>query len=255
MKNITIDNLDYYMYMSDEVTNDKKTDFLSVVNTVFGCREDIAGFDKKYKNNIYGSSIIVVVYDKDKPVAARAMWRNDVEGMPAYQPCDTAVCSEYRGRGIFGHMTDMALESANGFLIYNYPNNNSRPLYKRRGWQVYREYYLNLMLSNAAYDRYNGEMVDEKYLNWWFEGRSNVFKLKRFGQCYLVRQRKKGIYIIIGRISADVFKNSPMDKVKWGVVFYRSTKKPIYKTSSVYTLYKNDGCAEVKIPLHKMDAI
>ena len=43
----------------------------------------------------------------------------------SYQPCDTAVLKEFRGRGIFTKMSLIALEKTKGAFIYNYPNENS----------------------------------------------------------------------------------------------------------------------------------
>src|SRR5690606_3059938 len=56
----------------------------------------------------------------------------------AYQPCDTVVHPDYRGRGIFSginkvRISDVKKES--GDIIFNFPNENSLRGYVKMGWK------------------------------------------------------------------------------------------------------------------------
>ena len=87
-------------------------------------------FNRKYIKNIYGDSILVVVYSNSIPVAARAFWRNDINGKRVYQPVDTCVTQQFRRRGIFAKMTNIALKMIKEEdIVYNFPNKNSYPQY------------------------------------------------------------------------------------------------------------------------------
>ena len=83
-----MDNIVYDIRWTNDLDEKFIADFLYVQNEVFGCgtREE---FKRQFEENIYGKSIVVVVYLDDKPVAARALWRNDIEGKEAYQPGST----------------------------------------------------------------------------------------------------------------------------------------------------------------------
>src|SRR5699024_11770888 len=65
-------------------------------------------------------------------------WSSDVcsSDLNAYQPCDAAVSSTYRGQGIFKSLRLRGLDQAeksNGQLLFNFPNSNSLHLNTRLG--------------------------------------------------------------------------------------------------------------------------
>lgn len=249
-----LEGLTYCCLTSSEINREQIYDYLDVINRVFESDRTETDFKKKFIDNIYGDSVIILVYDSSRAIAARALWRNDLRGKTAYQPCDTAVDNSFRGKGIFKIMTDMALETIPEAVIYNYPNNNSRKLYLRNGWTVKNKYFLNLFLSDAGYMKNNGDVIDDDYYFWWFSGRKDVFKIKFGKNNYLLRKRKNGIYIIIGKISDRVFEEKELKRPGVGVIFYRSLKKSFYTSSVVYSVV-TDNFKNTDIPLYKMDAI
>ncbi len=248
------DGLSYKMFLSSELSTEEKLHFTKVINAVFEENRTEKDFDKKFVDNIYGNSIIVIVYDGTSPVAVRALWRNDLEGEKAYQPCDTAVCSSHRRRGIFEYMTTLALEWAGNAVIYNYPNSNSRRLYLKREWEINKQYYLRFLVTNSTYKKTNGDFIDKEYADWWFKGKEGIVRVKRGNSFYLARKRKNGIYIVIDEISKEYFSENSYPALKLGLLVYRSVTKPIYKTSCVYSVIRSENKG-ISVPLYKMDCI
>ena len=110
-------------------------DFLATETAVFGSYTREL-FDKKFIRNIYGPSVLEVVYRDGEPIGARALWRNDIGGKKAYQPGDTCVVASARGGGVFTEMTKRSLTLLDDSdIIYNYPNSNSLPGYLKMGWR------------------------------------------------------------------------------------------------------------------------
>lgn len=105
---------------------------------------------KHYKNPM-GKSIIAYAFNNEKKlIAARAFWRCDLirngKNIKALQPCDTATHPNYQRKGLFTKLTLLAIDKAkenNYEVLFNFPNNNSKPGYIKLGWkEVARlEYY------------------------------------------------------------------------------------------------------------------
>ena len=74
-------NIFYDCRWSDMVDDKFISDYNLLQNTVFHNGYNKELFKKKYLDNIYGSSIIIVVYSNYKPIGARAFWRNDIDGI------------------------------------------------------------------------------------------------------------------------------------------------------------------------------
>src|SRR5699024_1026405 len=102
---INKENIVYLCKLTSELSTCDKKDFIEIFNTVFDMNYNMEWFNWKYMDNIYGDSYIVLVYYDNKPIAAKAFWRNDIQGYKSYQPCDTGVLKEYRKMGIFTDMT------------------------------------------------------------------------------------------------------------------------------------------------------
>ena len=85
------ENIVYDCRWSGELDDKFIDDFRSMCSTVFNYDFTIGEFNRKFVDNIYGKSLLVVVYVNGKPCAARALWRNDINGKEAYQPGDACV--------------------------------------------------------------------------------------------------------------------------------------------------------------------
>lgn len=219
-------------------------------------RED---FELKFQKNIYGDSIIVIVYDENgNAAAARAFWRNDINGQLAYQPSDTAVCKEHRRQGLFVKMTQSALDFASeDAVIYNYPNGNSYPQYIKFGWKDYAIQYARIFTS-YQYKKEDNTTIDSDYLRWWIKPNTNdkYGYVSIWNKRYLVRAlNNRGRFIVFGRISkedCELFK-----KVHPLLLIYHSTKRAFYSNKNrvgckIVALNPREN---VKIPNWKTDVL
>lgn len=118
------------------------TEFVKFLQKIYpssGWNEEF--FRWKHFENPCGVSILVWAISNDEIVGFRAMWKmnlkKDEEIILAYQPCDTAVLKEYRGRGIFSKMTKIARKKAleeGSDIIFNFPTPLSLGGYLKLGW-------------------------------------------------------------------------------------------------------------------------
>ena len=229
------------------------SDFLSVQQEVFhvGTREE---FRVQYEENIYGASVIVVVYLDEKPVAARGLWRNDIDGREAYQPGSTCVLPVCRGKGIFKEMTlrSIALLPSDA-IIYNFPNNNSFPGYMKMGWKLVHDYGRRLLVCVGTYLKEHPIPIDEAYGNWWVVGR-DYLHTKKGGHYFIVRKdSKKFCYFIVAEAEKSIALQFP--EVKWGIFFYRSDT-PSWFCKRYQKLHVVSRTADVPyIPIWKIDAL
>jgi len=99
-------------------------------------------FSWKHERNVFGPSPAWVATDGDRVVAVRLFMRwqfqrgSDV--MRAVRAVDTATDPDYQGRGLFTALTLQGLEElrAEGVhLVFNTPNDQSRPGYLKMGWR------------------------------------------------------------------------------------------------------------------------
>lgn len=100
---------------------------------------------------------VVVAVDRDKIVGARnlllaEMWVKDRKVKSA-QPCDTMVHPEYRGKGLFSRMNQVAIEhfkERDYAFFYNSPNHQSRPGYLKQGWRIVTQTEILLITANPG---------------------------------------------------------------------------------------------------------
>lgn len=231
-------------------------DFITIQNAVFGgySREH---FKHKFIDNIYGPSVLAVVYnDQQRPIAARALWRNDINGQKSYQPGDTCVLKEARGAGVFSKMTLQSVGMLpKDSLIYNFPNQNSFPGYIKLGWAVAATYHLVLLGSTTAFKREQPQAIDEDYFNWWIKHTQGVNYIRRKGHYFLVKAGpRKFCYTIIGEVSEEMAKQMPKLR-KLAFIFYKSRKLTFYNKRFAASHVVSKGCDKMHIPTWKIDAI
>ena len=159
---------------SDKTDDQFINDYNLLQDIVFKNNYDTQLFKKKYLQNIYGPSIIIVVYHIGKPIGARAFWRNDILGQEAYQPGDVCVLEEYRGRGIFTEMTNRAFAMLpTDSVMYTYPNNKSFPAHLKMGNKLMASYYPRLFSYNK-YRREHSIKMDNAYAQWWLLSNNKI---------------------------------------------------------------------------------
>jgi hypothetical protein len=243
----------YDIRWTDELDEKFIEDFLYLQSEVFHCgsRDE---FRCQFEENIYGKSIVVVVYYEDRPVAARGLWRNDIEGREAYQPGGTCVLPICRGKGIFKEMTMRAIAQLSPqAIIYNFPNYNSFPGYIKMGWKLQCDYRARLYTSYSEYNKEHPIKVDEKYVNWWLLGK-NLLYTKKGNHYFLVQKDRRPLcYYIFAEVDQTSALKFP--KLGLGILFYKSTKTTWYnnKLGPSHVVCKN--CELNYIPTWKIDAI
>lgn len=243
----------YDIRWTDELDEKFISDFLFVQNEVFHCgsREE---FKCQFEENIYGRSVVVVVYLDGEPVAARALWRNDIDGKEAYQPGSTCVLPICRGKGIFKEMTMQAISKLpSPAIIYNFPNYSSFPGYMKMGWNLVCDYRARLYISYKAYHQEHSMIADKDYVNWWFVGKKLKF-VKRGSHYFLVQKDHRPL---CWHILAEVDKESALKfpKMVAGILFYKSAKVTWYnkKLGASHVVCKNRD--QEYIPTWKIDAV
>lgn len=239
---------------SHDVDSKYINDFILIQNEVFKNHYDLKLFQKKYIDNIYGSSVLIVAYVDNIPAGARTLWRNDVDEFVSYQFCDTCVKAEFRGMGIFSMMTSCAVSNIDkSALLYNFPNINSFPGYLKLGYELQREYHLNLLLSNKKYMIDNPHNINSEYVEWWLKGNHEIKYLK-FGKAYyLIKKYPRPLcYKIIGRVNeSDAMLFEKINH--FCIPLYLSLKKNWY--NAYFLPVRQVGNSNERIPTWKIDAI
>lgn len=251
-----MDDIRYDCRWSNEVDRTFIDDFINVEKSVFKNDYSKELFAKKYLDNIYGHSVLVVVYIDGKPSAARALWRNDIEGRPSYQPGDTCVLEACRGKGVFSEMTKRAIGMLDkDAIIYNFPNQNSFPGYIKLGWKLLHEYHMVLLLSNESYHKEHPKDMDIDYANWWVKGNQKIKYIKRGNAYYLVHKYPRPFcYKILSRVNKSIALCFPKH-LGLGLFFYSSDKETWYNKpfACLHVVSKTSG--NLYVPTWKIDAI
>lgn len=230
-------------------------DFNWVQDQVFSGAHTRESFRHQYIDNPFGASVLVVVYLEGKPVAARALWRNDIYDKMAYQPGRTCVLPVCRGKGIFREMTMRAIAMLpSDAIIYNFPNQNSFPGYIKMGWKLLHDYGLRLMLSTKDYFAEHPTPMDDDYAEWWVVGKAGIYHVKRGGHYFLVRHDHRPLLAkVVASVSQAVAQKFPPSPRK--ILFYKSERKTFY---SKYFMKSHVVCRNTDIgyiPTWKIDAI
>jgi predicted N-acetyltransferase YhbS len=115
----------------------------------------------KWKNldSPFGKSLIVVAENENSEiVGSRLFWpwefQSRMTKLKAYQPADTVVHPDFRGKGLFYKMTKKALELSkkeNTDVIFNFPNKNSLPGYLNLGWSYVNKLEWFVKVKNPFY--------------------------------------------------------------------------------------------------------
>ena len=232
---------------SDTISLALKEDFMHLANMVFGPFVTEEYYKAKFLDNIYGPSLVTVVYVDGCPAGTDVMWRNDLNGEKAYQTVDTCVLEEFRGMGLFKKMTCYELDLlGKETLVYGFPNVNSYPGYVKMGWQVQR-LYKTLCCSKDM------DEIPSDYASWWMKTQSGIHHLRKKGNYYLIRKNNnKPVATLIGRVDEQTAASFPEAQGVWLLKHFQ-TKPSIYNKNKSIPLVCNKPNKE--IPYWKIDAI
>ena len=247
-------NIYYDCRWSNETDDKFINDYNLLQDTVFKNGYNKELFKRKFLENIYGPSIIIVVYSNDIPVGARAFWRNDIDGRVAYQPGDVCVLEECRGKGMFTEMTKRAFAMlAEDTVIYTFPTPNSFPAHMKMGNKLIASYYPRIF-THKRYQKEHTLQLDKEYANWWLKSRNDIKYIKKRGTYYLIMDYGLPLmYIVLAEVEKEVAIKFPQSH--FGIYFYRSTKTSFYNKNKrpLYIVCKNDNISY--IPTWKVDSL
>jgi N-acetylglutamate synthase-like GNAT family acetyltransferase len=95
----------------------------------------------KHIDNPFGPSPVLLAFENDKLVGVRAFmrweWQMGGQVMRAVRAVDTVTHPDHQGKGIFRKLTLSLLDAckdAGVGLVFNTPNNKSKPGYLKMGW-------------------------------------------------------------------------------------------------------------------------
>ena len=229
-------------------------DFNFIQDKVFSGVHSRELFKKQYIYNIYGDSVLVVVYHKNQPIAARSLWRNDILGQVAYQNCRAAVLKQYRGQGIFTKMTKIVGDFLpTKALIYSFPNQYSFQGYKKQGWYNVGQYYPSLFCTKD-FIKEHPVRIDNEYFKWWILGNNSMKYIKKYGCYFLVRKTARTFcYKVVALIDASIARMLPKAPLL-AIYIYNSSIKKIYNNNSL-PLRPVSNQELSFLPLWKIDAV
>lgn len=243
----------YDIRWSDQIDEEFLLDFLYIQNIVFNCgtREE---FKRQFEDNIYGRSLIVVVYWNGDPVAARALWRNDILDRESYQLGNAGVLPDHRRKGVFAEMTKRAMNMLpKKAILYSFPNPNSFPGYIKMGWNLINDYKESIYLSYSRYIEEHPVMIDEKYAKWWLLNKHIKYVFIR-GHYFLVQKDKRPFcYKILGEVKKELAYLFP--KALFAIIFYKSVKITWYNKSLGVNHVVSRNLDIEYIPLWKIDVV
>ena len=233
------------------------SDFINLHNLVFANDFSFARFNRKYIDNIYGKSLLIYAYDDNNCVGIRAFFRNDLNDMIAYQPCDTAIHPNYRGQGLFSRMNILALSLIDKIaIIYNFPNDNSLSGYIKQGWRIHS--HERYKFVGCFFTLHDMSQVEEKYLRWLIVNGDSKQHLKvaRIGaNYYLVKKAKPNvpfIYLVLGGITRELIDQLSISTIV--VPFFLVLSSDGYLGRGLVTVVRNveQSC---QVPVYKMDTL
>lgn len=136
---------------------DDRKAFLDLFEDALGGRMSTDWFAWKYEENPYVDHVPIVLAESDgRVVGARSFFGLQVSAggrtYDALQPCDTMVRTDHRRRGLFGRMTNAALDryATDVDLYFNFPNHRSLPANRKYGWRLVEERETFYRIRNPA---------------------------------------------------------------------------------------------------------
>jgi GNAT superfamily N-acetyltransferase len=96
----------------------------------------------KHIENPFGASPVLLAFEGAQLIGIRSFmrwnWKNDSVNVEAVRAVDTAIHPDYQGKGIFSKLTLSLLDHCKSLglqMVYNTPNEKSKPGYLKMGWQ------------------------------------------------------------------------------------------------------------------------
>lgn len=194
---------------SGEITDKHAQDFCDVCNAVFYEHFDLDYMHRKYDENLYGKSLIVIVYKDNVPVATEGVWRNDIDDRVAFQLCDFATLPSVRKNGypldIF-YMICTEIEKVHPKAnIYVLPGDTAFEINRALGFATINLYAHIYHGETEDFKKYV-PVIDDAYIETFTVKKKGAYLCRLNGKCYLVFKSisiKKLIptAVILGQVS------------------------------------------------------
>lgn len=190
---------------SSEMRKKDILDFLNVHNIVFECNKTEEWFKIKYLENLYGNSLILLCYDKEKCIGTQCFLKGEIKKQIVYQSADSAILEIYQGLGIFSKLIEIGQEIlGKEQYIYGFPNNNSLKTFINHGW------YINERKKYSFFKKEFLEIIPEienQYLDMLLRFKlKDLFYIRKGKEFLLVKKRKYNIYLVLGKINKEKIK-------------------------------------------------
>ncbi|MCC8358741.1 GNAT family N-acetyltransferase [Salinimicrobium sediminilitoris] len=155
-------------------------EIIDLLNANFETNHTKEAFLWKHFHNPFGKSYGLLAVDDHKIVALRMFMRwefcCDNKIIKAIRPVDTCTDHDYRGKGLFKKITLQGLENIKDEydLIFNTPNENSKPGYLKMGWKeikgslTYKVGAINFLKQAQPFKNVSSSDID--FHNSWLEG-------------------------------------------------------------------------------------
>lgn len=266
MKQTLID-IELVVDFANRFTEKMIQDFISVRNKVFGANRNLESFNYQYINNIYGDSIIIILYKSGKPIGTQAFWRNDLSGKIAFQSGESATLETERGKGYFTIMVTAGvkfiLKHYNNAIIYGFPNiSYSLPIFIRMGWTIEKSYYYKLFFEMDDVVGKSLPVIDDTYAMYWLKTRrpEHIKKVKIDDVYYLTSRVRNHVYSLMGRINdgiASQFKSNDFFDMLWYKDITPGIFSRYFNVTHVIRYYtlSQEHKKDVLIPVYKIDAL
>ena len=198
-------------YWTSEVNQTLEKKIMSCFDKTFYQNSSKNYFKWKYRDNPFGESLHIIALNKNNVVATRSFWRLDIDKTKAYQCVDTAVLPKFQRKGIFKKTALMAIKILKKKIIYNSPNKNSGPAYRKYGWKNIENSNLtkinitSLMLNSAPVIKW-----DTETLNWRFKNNpvQKYYSLKKEKNYYIFRKIRKRFFLLVGKTNINLDLNN-----------------------------------------------
>lgn len=158
-----------------EATSADTPEMVSVLRASMGeddlpVTEEVWNF--KHRDNPFGESLVLVAEENGKLIGIRAFmrwhWQRGEKLFSAFRAVDTATHPDFQGRGIFKKLTLRAVEEAKAskdHLIFNTPNDKSRPGYLKMGWKPAGKIEVAITPAFRSFLNFSKQVPDYKVTN------------------------------------------------------------------------------------------
>lgn len=190
---------------TSELTRQEKQGIFACFASAFSGQDISDVFDWKYVENPFGDSLHLITRAGDKIIACRSFWRLD-KGPDILQCVDTAVMSEYQGRGVFRINIEYLKKNMPQLRYYNLPNEQSARQYLKYGWKTVHSHKVVLSLARLLTKKAVTISWSREELKWRFcanktEARYFVSTDRIESKIFLWGVKRNRFPVLLGRIN------------------------------------------------------